>query len=259
MTLHTRFLPSAAKPEHVVALLHAFPLSGAMWERMAAELQSLRDDTALIIIDFPGFGGSPLRPKWDTRSVATELRGILERHTRTRPVTMAGLSMGGYVALECFRMNTDLVRGLVLSNTRAEADSAEEKTKRKIFAEDALARGADAAIDRLYSNFVTEETEPETAIEIRNWIAEARPEAIAAALQTMANRADSSDLLPLITVPTLVISGEQDVMMRTTTMRQMARQIEDASFVEIAGAAHIPAATHPQEWAEALASFLDRV
>ena len=258
MNLNTRFLPSASRSEHVVLLLHAFPLSSVMWERMAAKLQSLRDDTALLMIDFPGFGSFPARPKWGLRSVASELRGILERHTRVRPV-VAGVSMGGYVAFEFFRLNTDLVRGLVLSNTRAEADSAEEKEKREAFAEDSLARGADAAIERLYSNFVTEETEPELAIEIREWISSAKPEAIAAALRAMAHRADSRDLLPLITVPTLVVSGQRDVMMRTTMMRQMASQIEDASFVEIAGAGHIPAATHPREWAEALANFLDRV
>ena len=258
MNLNTRFLPSASRSEYVVLLLHAFPLSSVMWERMAAELQSLRDDTALLMVDFPGFGGSRIRPNWDLRSVASELRGILERHTRIRPV-IAGVSLGGYVAFEFFRMNTDLVRGLVLSNTRAEADSEDEKQKREVFAEDALARGADAAIERLYSNFVSERTEPSIAIDFREWISQAKPEAIATALRAMARRTDSRELLPLITVPTLVISGERDVMMRTTTMRQMASKIEDASLVEIPDAAHISAAEKPREWAEALASFLERV
>ena len=258
MFLHSRFLPSAAKPEHTVALLHAFPLSSVMWERMAAELQSLRDDTGLLLIDFPGFGGSPLRPRWNLALLPVEMRATIERHTR-RPVTIAGLSLGGYAAFDFFRLNADLMRGLVLSNTRAEADSEEEKRGRAAFAEDALARGPEAAIDRLYSNFVTEETEPEIAIDIRNWIMEAKPPAIAAALDAMAERDDSRDILPLITIPSLVISGERDVMMRTTNMRAMASALEDSSFVEIKGAAHLTAAEKPREWAEALASFLDRL
>lgn len=239
-------------------LLHAFPLSAVMWERMAIELQSLRDDTALLLIDLPGFGGSTLRPKWHLNMLPVELRAIIERYTRN-PVTIAGVSVGGYLAFEFFRSNPDLVRGLVLSNTRAEADSEEEKRGRAVFATEVLARGPEAAIDRLYSNFVTPETEPEIAIDIRNWIMEAKSEAIAAALNAMAERDDSRDLLPLITVPSLVISGERDVMMRTTNMRAMAGALEDSSFVEIKGAAHLTAAEKPREWAEALASFLDRV
>jgi len=258
MVLHSRFLPSAAKPDHTVVLLHAFPLSSVMWERMAQELQSLRDDTALLLIDFPGFGESPEREKWNLATLPVELRGIIERHTR-KPVTIAGLSLGGYAAFEFFRMNPDLVRGLVLSNTRAEADSEEEKRGRATFAEDALARGPEAAIDRLYSNFVTPETEPEIAIDIRNWIMEAKPPAIAACLNAMAERDDSRSVLSLITIPSLVISGERDVMMRTTNMRAMASALEDSSFVEIKSAAHLTAVERPREWAEALASFLDRL
>jgi 3-oxoadipate enol-lactonase len=258
MVLHSRFLPSAAKPDHTVVLLHAFPLSSVMWERMAQELQSLRDDTALLLIDFPGFGESPEREKWNLATLPVELRGIIERHTR-KPVTIAGLSLGGYAVFEFFRMNPDLVRGLVLSNTRAEADSEEERRGRATFAEDALARGPEAAIDRLYSNFVTPETEPEIAIDIRNWIMEAKPPAIAACLNAMAERDDSRSVLPLITIPSLVISGERDVMMRTTNMRAMASALEDSSFVEIKSAAHLTAVERPREWAEALASFLDRL
>ncbi|HEX5316956.1 MAG TPA: alpha/beta hydrolase, partial [Candidatus Kapabacteria bacterium] len=193
MFLHSRFLPSAAKADHTVVLLHAFPLSSIMWERMASELQSLRDDTALLLIDFPGFGGSPLRAKWNLAMLPVELRATIERHTR-KPVTIAGLSMGGYAAFDFFRMNAGLVRALVLSNTRAEADSEEEKRGRSQFAEDVLSRGPEAAIDRLYSNFVTPDTEPEIAIDIRNWIMEAKPEAIAAALHAMGERENSRDL-----------------------------------------------------------------
>jgi len=229
-----------------------------MWEPMAAELESFRDDTALVAIDFPGFGASSLRPAWSLAAISTEIRTEAERYTK-QPVTVAGLSMGGYAAFEFLRANPGLTRALVLSNTRAEADSEEEKQHRNVFAEDARRRGPDAAMDRLYSNFVTPETAPAIAIEIRSWIMEADPEAIAAALDAMAQRNDSRDLLPLVTVPSLVISGGRDVMMRTTSMRAMAARLEDASFVEIPTAAHLTAVEEPRAWAQALASFLERL
>jgi pimeloyl-ACP methyl ester carboxylesterase len=149
--------------------------------------------------------------------------------------------MGGYAALEFYRINSDIVRALVLSNTRAEADPEKEKLNRAAFAEDALQRGADVAVERLYSNFVTETTDPEIARDIRRWMLEANPAAIAAALKTMANRRDSRILLPKILIPSLVIASDRDRVTRTTSMRKMASELTNSSFIEIKDAAHLSA------------------
>lgn len=167
--------------------------------------------------------------------------------------------MGGYAALAFYRDYPSMLRGIVLSNTRAEGDSEEAKASRAEFATDALARGADAAIDRLYSKFVTEDTDPEIAIDIRSWMSEALPRAIADALGAMAAREDSTDLLKLISIPSLVISGSEDESIAPAIMRQMAHELHGATYVEMSGAAHLTASERPLEWAEALASFLDRV
>ena len=258
LMLHSRFLPTAGSTKHVVVLLHAFPFSGAMWQRMAEHFQSLRSDTALLLIDFPGFGDSLPRKQWDFSSFCLELRGVIEHHTR-KPVIIAGLSMGGYAALEFARVNSDLVRAIVLSNTRAEADSEKGKLNRATFAEEVLAQGPDAAIRRLYANFVTADTNPIIANDIRSWMLEANPVAIATALKAMANRRDSRVILPNITVPSLLIASDRDRVTRSTAIRKMASELKDSSFVEIKGAAHLSAVEKPQEWAAALAHFLDRM
>ncbi len=225
---------------------------------MVSHLESLRDDTAFLIVDFPGFGESQIRNNWSLAALPLELRAAIEEHSRKK-VTVAGLSLGGYQAFEFYRMNPGLVRALALSNTKAEADTKVEKEDRMSFAQDTNERGSEAAIDRLYSKFVTENTDPEIAIDIRSWISEAKPEAIVAALHAMAARHDSNDLLPLVTVPSLVIAGSRDTIARPEVMRTMASKLEDSTFVEIKGAAHLTAVERPEEWAEALASFLDRV
>ncbi len=258
LAINSRFLPTVGATNHVVVLLHAFPFSSRMWERMAEHLRSLRDDTALLLIDLPGFGESALRTQWDFSSFSLELRGVIEHHTR-KPVTIAGLSMGGYAALEFSRVNSDIVRAIVLSNTRAEADSVKEKLNRAAFAEDTLVRGPVVAIERLYDNFVIEETDNKIASDIYDWILEANPAAIAAALKTMGNRRDSSPLLPKITVPSLIIASAHDRVTRTTTMKTMAKELANSSFIEIKDAAHLSAVEKPKEWAAALANFLDRV
>jgi 3-oxoadipate enol-lactonase len=258
LALNSRFLPTAVVTKHVVVLLHAFPFSSEMWLGMINHFQSLRTDTAFLLIDFPGFGRSAPRPHWEFPSLGIELRGIIEHHTR-KPVVLAGLSMGGYAALEFFHMNADIIRGMVLSNTRAEADSLKEMLNRAEFAEDARARGAIAALERVYPNFVTQKTDSGIAEQIRNWILETDPGALAAAQKAMADRIDSYDTLPHITVPTLVIASDQDRVTRTTSLRRMASAIPSSSFVEIKGAAHLSAVEKPKEWAAALAEFLDRV
>jgi 3-oxoadipate enol-lactonase len=256
--LHSRFLPTAGSTKHVVVLLHAFPFSGAMWQRMTVHFQSLRKDTALLLIDFPGFGASMPRVQWDFSSFSLELRGVIEHHTR-KPIIIAGLSMGGYAALEFARVNSDLVRAIILSNTRAKADSEKEKLSRATFTTDVLARGPDAAIERLYANFVTADTPPNIANDIRSWVLEANPVAIATALKAMGNRRDSTMMLPKITVPSLIIASNLDRVTRTTVMRKMASELKDSFFVEIKGAAHLSAVEKPKEWAAALAHFLEQI
>jgi 3-oxoadipate enol-lactonase len=258
LVLNSRFLPTAASAKHVVVLLHAHPFSSAMWMPMVEVFQRLRTDTAVLLIDLPGFGGSALRPQWEFSQLSLELRGIIEHYTR-KPVILAGLSMGGYTALECYRINSDLVKAIVLSNTRAEADTPKEKTNRSEFVDDVLAHGSDVAIERLYSNFVTEKTSPETARDIQSWVLEANPNAIATALKAMTNRRDSSEMLPRINVPSLIIASDRDRVTRTTTMRKMASALPNSTFVEIKEAAHLSAIEKPKEWASALASFLDRI
>ena len=263
--LNSRLLPATAgrlingpNTQHFVVLLHAFPLSSTMWDRMADEFEELRDDTTFLLIDLPGFGDSPRQPDWTMQRIALPICQEIRHYTRER-VVLGGLSMGGYAAFAFYSEYPNMLRGLVLSNTKADADTESAKHDREIFASDALARGSEAATHRLYSKFVTEETDPEIAIDIRTWMDEAHPEAIADALHAMAARPDSTDLLRLISIPSLVISGSRDEIIPAADMRRVAVRLQDAAYVEIKGAAHLTAAERPKEWAEALGSFLDRI
>ena len=256
--LSHRLLPASGDNRHVVVLLHAFPLSSVMWTSMLKSFTDARDDVTILTIDFPGFGDSPIEEHWTMRSLSQQILEVVQRYTRD-PAVIAGLSMGGYAALAFYRDYPSLVRALVLSNTRAEADSESAKANREIFALDALQRGSDAAIERMYPGFVTERTEPDVAIEIRNWMADAKPLAIAAALRAMGAREDSTELLSLISAPSLVISGSADSSIPPAISRSLAESLLDATYLEIPFASHLTAVEYPREWSEALSSFLDRL
>ena len=76
-----------------LVLLHAFPLSSAMW---LAQREALADEFRIITPDLRGFGGSPLgddEPSLD--AVADDVAAMLDGLGLDR-VVLGGLSMGGY-------------------------------------------------------------------------------------------------------------------------------------------------------------------
>ena len=79
---------------------------------------------------------------------------------------------------------------------------------------------------------------------------------ISAALYGMADRADSTELLGEISVPTLVIVGAEDQLAPAEEMRQMAEQIAGAEFVEIPDAGHMAPMEDPQAVNDTLKRFL---
>src|SRR5579884_846254 len=102
-----------------VLLLHAFPLSSAMW---LAQREALSGDYRVITPDQRGFGGSPLgedEPSLD--AAADDLAALLDGKDLDR-VVLGGLSMGGYVAMAFLRRHPQRVAALVLADTRAGAD-----------------------------------------------------------------------------------------------------------------------------------------
>src|SRR5262245_36162492 len=111
-----------------VVLLHAFPLSRAMWR---PQVEALRQNYHVLTPDLRGFGGtSPFRGSPSIDRKADDVAGLLDALKLTGPVVVGGLSMGGYVALAFARRHTQRLRALVLADTRAEPDDEEGRANR---------------------------------------------------------------------------------------------------------------------------------
>ena len=105
-----------------VLLLHAFPLSSAMWRR---QIQALQGEYRVVAPDMRGFGSTPAftgAPSVD--QMADDAAALLDELKIQAPVVVGGLSMGGYVALAFARRHAARLRALILADTRAEADDA---------------------------------------------------------------------------------------------------------------------------------------
>lgn len=241
-----------------LVLLHAFPYSSKMWELMLPYLHEV--DVTIVTTDLPGFGGNPAR-EWTMSGFAQDLHRSLVENGISRTV-LCGLSMGGYLAFAYYRLYPNAITGLILADTKASADTEQAKADREKFAQDVLARGPIAAEEQQLAKMTsssTKEDAPEIVEKIKSWMYETNPQGIANALRAMALREDSTDLLPSIAVPTLVMFGEEDVITSPEEMRSFAEKIPSATIASIPYAGHMSAVEQPRIFAEMIRGYLKGV
>jgi 3-oxoadipate enol-lactonase len=243
-----------------VVLLHAFPLSRAMW---APQLEALHDSHHVIAPDLRGFGGSAAfteTPSLDR--MADDVAELLdELHIRER-IVLGGLSMGGYVAFAFARRHTNRLRALILADTKAEADDAEGKANRDRLIAFAAQHTGHEVLEQMLAKLVGPETRtqrPAVVESIREIAASQTSAGIIGALQAMRDRPDSGPSLAAIAVPTLVVVGEQDALTPPSLAETLAARIRGARLERIAGAGHLANLEKPAEFNAAVRSFLERL
>ncbi len=241
-----------------VVLLHAFPLARQMWR---PQLEALQANYRVLAPDLRGFGGSaPFAGPPSLEAMADDVAGLLDALVGVRePVVLGGLSMGGYVGLAFVRKHAGRLRGLILADTRAEADSAEGKANRDRLIALAQKQGTAALAGAMLPKLLGDSTRsgrPAVVEEVRR-IASAQPAAgVAAALQAMRDRPDSTLLLGQIRVPTLVVVGSEDGVTPPPVAEAMTQHLPDARLAIIQGAGHLANLEQPEAFTAAVESFL---
>ena len=240
-------------------LLHAFPLNGKMFE---PQMGTISGGRRVIAPDFPGFGRSPRTPAQpDVGYYAGCVRGLLDRLGIPR-VVLGGVSMGGYVALECMRSFPERVSGLVLANTRPDPDTEEARETRKEMALRVAREGIGVLVNLQMERLLSPQTraENEELVErVKGIILENTPDGAVAALGAMRERPDSTATLGQIGVPALVIGGGEDTISSPGVMGEMAGKIQDSRHITLPGVGHLSNLEDPDGFNEALAEFLNSV
>lgn len=239
-----------------IVFLHAFPLSRMMW---APQEAALVQDFRIVTLDLRGHGESDA-PLWhySLEQAADDVRGLLD-HLAIHRAVFVGLSMGGYILFAFYRKYAECVKGLVLADTRAQADTAEGKQARFEMAQIAYKQDArtiaDIMIPKLLSPATTQ-ARPELVQRVRTMIEGNEISGIVGDLMAMAARPDSLPLLDQISCPTQVIVGELDLPTPPSDAKLMADRIPDARLTIIPGAAHLANLEQPELFNETVRSFV---
>jgi 3-oxoadipate enol-lactonase len=237
-----------------VVWVHGYPHASSIFENQIG-IAGIRH----IVPDLPGFGQS--RPDGGALSVhdyARMLVHVLDERGIDRAV-FAGLSMGGYICLAAAALAPERLRGLILIDTRETPDTAEAKKGRAKSMEQARKEGVDPIVEAMLPKMLTADAPQAIKDRAREIMRSASVDGVVAALQAMADRPDSTPLLPKIKVPTLIVVGEEDAITPPADAERMAAAIPGARLVRIAGAAHLPNFQKPEEFNKEVAKFVSGV
>ncbi len=238
-----------------IVFLHAFPLNRTMWAEQEAALSS---QFRVITIDLRGHGESDA-PLWhyNLDQAADDVRALLD-HLSITQALFVGLSMGGYILLAFYRKYADRVKGMVLADTKAPADTPEGKAGRFQMAQIAYKQGPSAIADIMIPKLLspaTIQSRPEIVQRVRTMIEGNQISGIAGDLMAMAERPDSVPLLKQITCPTQIIVGELDQATPPADAKFMAEQIPHARLAIIPNAAHLANLEQPEAFTRLIEEF----
>jgi pimeloyl-ACP methyl ester carboxylesterase len=245
-----------------VLLLHAFPFSSAMWESLTA---ALAGEFTVVAPDFPGFGGSPPVRTTDA-SMALYAQAaeacatfVVNRDARIHPAASwaaCGLSMGGYVLFELIRRRVLPLSSVVLADTRAAADSAEQRAARVALMETVRHGGVAPVAAAQLARMLTPAAPSGMRARVERWMLDAPTAGVLGALHALKERNDSTKTLAEIGCPALVVAGSRDPISPPAEMRAMADAMPASRWLELEGACHLSNVERADEFNAAVLAFL---
>lgn len=210
----------------------------ALW---MAQIESLSDKYGIRVADFT-----------KGQSVEEFAASVLDDAPET--FSVAGLSMGGYVAFELLRQVPDRIKRVALIDTSPYADEPEHKEFRHAIMEVAKTQGMEEVVETLLGRLI----HPSRFIDkdlVRSIDAMAHRIGVEGFIRqqtALLNRQSSEDLLPEIKCPTLIVVGKQDKLTPPKISRDMAQKITHSKLIEIDNCAHMSTMEQP----EALSALL---
>ena len=228
-----------------LALLPGLLCDHALW---SAQVKGLSDIAESRVADFT-----------TQDSVEEMARSVLAMMPEGR-FALAGLSMGGYVALEVMRQAPEQIERFALLDTTARPDTDEQKRRRRgllSLADKGQFKGVTPRLLPLLLSKRFLEVEAVTSV-VMAMAERVGKEAFKGQQRAIMNRPDSRPLLPGIKVPTLILCGAEDALTPPDRHKEMAEAIPGADLVILGGAGHLAPLERPDAVTRALRAWLRR-
>ncbi len=243
-----------------VLFLHAFPLCSDMFSEQFKLLKE--NNIPYIALDYPGFGEEPPgRMKPDIENLTDYVVSKIDAFG-VEKIVPVGVSMGGYIIFDMWKRYKDLIEGMVLVSTRAEADTQESRKARYELIEKIRIEGKEILINVMLENQTSPVTKenPKKMRKLRCMMERASEEGLVNTLKALAERPDNREILSSIDVPVLVIAGkDDDKITPPKVVKEIAEGIKGAEYKELENCAHLPPFENPKAFNKLLMSFLKRI
>ncbi len=208
-----------------IVLLHGFLENKGMWDFYISEFAK---KNRVITIDLLGHGETECLSYVQTMEDNADAVHAVLAELRIRKAIFVGHSMGGYIALAFAELYPDTIKGLVLLNSTAKADSAERKINRDraiIAVKQSFVNFISLSIANLFSEANRERLSSEIE-KVKKEALKTPLQGIVASLEGMKIRQDREVLLHLTPCPKLLILGEKDPVLNYEETKE---QIENTA------------------------------
>lgn len=230
---------SSATP---IIFIHGFPFSHKMWTMPGGQAETLSGTNRVIAYDVRGHGESEIGSgQYTIELFVDDLIGLMD-HLKIHKAIIAGLSMGGYITLRAYEKYPERFLGIILCDTKSEADTNEGKIKRAEAAQYLTANG----LRQYAEDYVKNVFAPESLVSkndavklIQSIIEKTSPTSIIGTLIALSARTDTTHVLPKISVPTLILVGEKDMVTPPAASQSMKEKIPNAQLQILPAAAHM--------------------
>lgn len=241
-----------------IVLLHAFPLSNSMWKSQIDKL--VEADFRIVSPDLLGFRSNTNSSEINLmEDMANHVADLLDSLAIEKAI-IGGLSMGGYVTINLYRLFPEKFSAIILCDTNCESEPEEKRQLRYDLIKKINEIGTQALIENILPNLIcdfTKENNEKLVNHLEKEFLKADKNGVIAALKGMAVRKDHTYLLDEIDIPTLLIFGEEDKITNIECSRKLNRLINNSKLEIIKNAGHYSNLENSTQFNSVLLNFLE--